>query len=109
VEAGGHAVKAGVQQRLERPQLGGEAVAGMNARDTGNVRATEGGAQGGVLAHQGDGSRPGRQGVKRLRQRHADHRADRVAGSSRPAGRRQFGHKLVDLRAVKQRRKLYRV
>jgi hypothetical protein len=109
VQGGGHPVKAGVQQRLERPQLDGEAVAGMHARHAGNVGAAQGGAEGGVLADQGDGTGPSRQGVEALGQRHADHGADRVAGPTRPAGRRKLVHKLGDLGAVKQRRKLYRV
>jgi hypothetical protein len=97
VQRGGHAVKAGVQQRPELLQLGGEPVAGMHARDAGNVRAAKGHAQGGVLADQGDGARPGRQGVEVLGQGHTDHRTDRVAGTTGPAGRFQLGHKLANL------------
>jgi len=81
----------------------------MDARHVGNVGAADGSPQGGVLGDQGDGAGPGRQGVERLRQRHADHHANRVAGSARPAGRHQLNHKLGDLRAAKQHRKLYRV
>jgi hypothetical protein len=109
MQAGGHPVKAGVQQRLERPQLGGEAVAGMHAGHIGRLRATKGGAEGGVLGDQGDGAGPGRQRVEALGQGHADHGADRVAGPSRPAGRRKLAHELSDLGAVEQRRDLYRV
>jgi hypothetical protein len=50
VQGSGHAVQAGIKQRLERPQLGGEAVAGVHARHAGNVRVAKGHAQGGVLA-----------------------------------------------------------
>jgi len=50
VQRGGHAVKAGVQQRLELPQLRGEAVAGMHARHAGSVGAADSGTEGGVLA-----------------------------------------------------------
>jgi hypothetical protein len=77
MQGGGHAAKSGVQQRLERPQLGREAVAGMDARHAARVRAADGGA-------------------------------DRVTGPARPAGGLKLGHELVDLRAVEQRRDLYR-
>ena len=50
VQGGGQAVDAGVQQRLELPQLGGEAVAGMDARDTCRVGAAERSAQSGMLS-----------------------------------------------------------
>jgi hypothetical protein len=109
VQGDGHPVKAGVQQRLERPQLGREAVAGVDTRDAGNVGTSEGGAEGGVLADQGDGAGPGRQGVEALGEGHADHGADRVAGSARPAGRLKLSDKLVDLGTVEQARDLYRV
>ena len=81
----------------------------MHAGHIGRVGATDGRAKGGMLRDEGDGAGPGRQGVEALDQRHANHRADRVAGPSRPAGRRKLAHKLGDLRGVKQARKLYRV
>jgi hypothetical protein len=109
MQRGSHAVKAGVQQRLELPQLGGEPVASVDARHVGRVGAAKRGAEGGVLADQGNGTGPSRQGVKGLGERHANHGTDRVAGSAGPAGRRQLADELSDLRAVEQRRKLYRV
>jgi hypothetical protein len=99
VQRRSYAVNAGVQQRLEPAELGGEAVAGMHARHAGHIGAADGGAQGVVLADQSDGAGPGRQGVERLGQGHADHGAEWVAGPPRPAGRREFGHELGDLRA----------
>src|SRR4029453_2437591 len=69
----------------------------------------ERGTEGGMLANQGNSASPGRQGVERLRQCHADHRADRVAGSAGPAGGRQLGCELGDLRAAEQRRNLFGV
>jgi hypothetical protein len=101
VQGDGHAVKAGVQQRLERPQLGGEAVAGMDARHAAKVRTAEGGTKSSMLTDQGDGTRPRRQGVDALGEGHADHRANGVAGPTRPTSGFQLGHKLVDLRACR--------
>jgi hypothetical protein len=109
VQGGGHAVNAGVQQRLEPAQLGREAVAGMHTRHACRVGAAEGGTEGVMLADQCNGARLGRRGVERLRQRHADHRADRVAGPARPAGGRKLSHEGVDLRAVEQHRKLHSI
>jgi hypothetical protein len=102
---GGHTVNAGIHQRLERSELGGEPVTSMDARHVGNLRATQGGAEGGVLSDQGDGTGPGRQRIDALGERHTDHCANRIARPTRPAGR----FKLDNLRAVEQRRDLYRV
>src|SRR6266487_1534584 len=66
VRGGGHAVHAGVQERLEPAQLGGEAVAGMHARDASRVGAAERGTQGGMLSDQSDGAGPRRQRVEAL-------------------------------------------
>jgi hypothetical protein len=109
MQCGGHAIQAGIQQRLERPELGGKAVAGVHARHAGNVRAAKRHAKCGVLADQGHGARPGRQRVDVLGERHADHRADRVAGTAGPAGSFQLVHELGDLRAVQQASDLYGV
>lgn len=62
-----------------------------------------------MLADQGNGARPRWQGVERLGERHADHRANRVARAAGPAGGLQLSHKLGDLRAVEQPGDLYRV
>jgi hypothetical protein len=62
-----------------------------------------------MLGDQGDGAGPRRERVERLRQGHADHRADRVAGPTGPAGRLKLGDKPADLRAAEQRRDLYGV
>jgi len=96
VQGDGHAVKAGVQQRLEGAELGGEAVAGIDARNlaaTGNSRS-----EGGVFANECNGPGPGRDCVDRLAERHADHRPDRIAGAAGPASLLKFGHKLADFR-----------
>jgi len=107
VQGGGHAVKAGVQQRLERPELAAEPVETMDARRISGMGAAEGGTECGVLADQRDGAGPGRQRVDAPGEHHADHHANRVAGPTRPAGCRKLGHELVDLGAVEQRRNLY--
>src|SRR5215218_6826364 len=62
------------------PKLRGEAIAGVHARS-----AAQGGLQRAMLRDECGGAAPRWDRVERLRKRHADHGADRVAGASRPA------------------------
>jgi uncharacterized protein (DUF433 family)/DNA-binding transcriptional MerR regulator len=55
-----------------------------------------------VLAHERHRARPRRDAVDRLGQRHADHRSERVARATRPAGFLKVGYKSPDLRGVEQ-------
>jgi len=63
----------------------------MDAGHVGRVGVADGGPEGSVLADQGDGTGPGRQGVEALDEAGPDERASAVSLAARPA-------KLVNLR-----------
>lgn len=98
VERGGHTADTGVEQWPERAELRGEAVAGVHGG--GLTVACDGKSERRVLAHERHGAGPRRDRVDRLGERHADHRADWVAGATGPARRLQLGGKGRDLRGV---------
>lgn len=90
-----------LEQRIELPKLLREAVAGIDARDT-----AEGCLQFGVLADEGDGASPSRDRVERLGERHPDHRPDRIAGATRPAGLLKLSYEPPNLGRVEKSCKL---
>lgn len=59
-----------------------------------------------MFSNQARGAAPGRQRVERLDERHADHRSDRVAGPTCPAGGLKLGDESCNLRLVQQSSKL---
>lgn len=95
---------AGVKQFRVRAELRGEAVAGEH----GGSFAADGLAKRGVLAHERHRASPRRDAVKALGERHADHRAERVAGASRPPRLVKLGDQPPDLGRVEESCKLGR-
>lgn len=73
-------------------QLAGEAVGRVHGGSVVDLRAANGLAECGMLAHQGDGSGPRREHVERPDQGHADHRPNGLVGASSPTRRLKVGH-----------------
>jgi hypothetical protein len=93
-------VDAPLDHRPVLPQLFGEAVGGIDARRL--AFAVERTLQRPVLADQGDGLRPGRQRIQALGQAQPDHRADRVAGTARPARPLKLGNQMPNLGRIEK-------
>jgi hypothetical protein len=74
------------------PELRGEAVAGIDGRG-----AADRVGERFMLSDQGDGARPGRDRVERLREAGSDEGADWVALPAGPAERVKLGDQRVDL------------
>jgi hypothetical protein len=106
VKRSGYTIQAGVEQRLEPPQLRPEAVAGPLRGNVLSGGAPEREAKGSVLAHERDGAGPRRDGVHRLGERHADHGTERVAGAAGPARGLKLGDEPTDLGGVEESYKL---
>jgi hypothetical protein len=90
LQTSGHAVDAGGEHVGVLTELGGEAVAGVDARHV-RGRTADGGAQGTVLTDKRDGASPRRNGVDRLGKGHPDHPPDRVSRPPGPARRLKLG------------------
>jgi hypothetical protein len=101
VQPGGHAVEARGERGGVFAQPRGEAV----ARPLRGNRA-ERIPQRGVLGHEPDGAAPSRERVHALDESHPDHRADWVAGATRPARRLKLSHERLNLGRVEEGTKL---
>jgi hypothetical protein len=93
-----HPVKAAREHVAVGPELGREAIAGVDGWHRGT--ASDGGAQGRVLGDQRHDARPRRNGVEAFRERHPDQRADRVAGTPGPARRAGVARGGLDLHYI---------
>lgn len=95
-----HRVDAALDRLAIVAQLFGEAVGGPLARRF--ALAVEDPLQLPVLGDQGDDFGPRRQRVEALGESQADHGADRVAGSARPAGSFEFLDQPPDLGRIEE-------
>ena len=91
---------AGVEQIGVGAELRREAVASPMARRF--ARASDCLSQRVMLADQGDGAGPRRDAVDRLGERHAHHRAERVAGTAGPPRLLKLSDESPDLRGVEE-------